>query len=65
MSTNFIIFGHMDQKLWVFKVFRRSLGRAGMCWSQLEEKLTTCAKKERQEEDFFFAQGGVRALGHS
>jgi hypothetical protein len=25
----------MDQKLWVFKVSRRSLGRAGMCWSQL------------------------------
>jgi hypothetical protein len=24
----------MDQKLWVFEVSRRSLGRAGMCWSQ-------------------------------
>jgi hypothetical protein len=23
-----------DQKLWVFEVFRRSLGRAGMYWSQ-------------------------------
>jgi hypothetical protein len=24
----------MDKKLWVFENFRRSLGRAGMCWSQ-------------------------------
>jgi hypothetical protein len=29
-----IIFGPTDQKLWVFEVFRRSLGRAGMCCSQ-------------------------------
>jgi hypothetical protein len=28
-------FGPMDQKLWMFEVSRRSLGRAGMCWSQL------------------------------
>jgi hypothetical protein len=28
------IFRPTDQKLWVFEVFRRSLGRAGMCWSQ-------------------------------
>jgi hypothetical protein len=33
-STNFIIFGPTDQKLWVFENFRRSPGRAGMCWSQ-------------------------------
>jgi hypothetical protein len=25
----------MNQKLWVFEVFRRNSGRAGMCWSQL------------------------------
>jgi hypothetical protein len=24
----------MEQKLWMFEVSRRSLGRAGMCWSQ-------------------------------
>jgi hypothetical protein len=24
----------MDQKLWMFEVLRRSMGRAGMCWSQ-------------------------------
>jgi hypothetical protein len=29
-----MILGATDQKLWVFEVFRRSLGRAGMCWSQ-------------------------------
>jgi hypothetical protein len=29
-----VFFGPMDQKLWVFEVSRRSLGRAGMCWSQ-------------------------------
>jgi hypothetical protein len=27
-------FGPMDQKLWMFEVSTRSLGRAGMCWSQ-------------------------------
>jgi hypothetical protein len=34
VGTNFIIFGPTDQKLWMFKVFRRSMGRAGMCYSQ-------------------------------
>jgi hypothetical protein len=34
MSTNFIFFGPTDQELCVFEVFRRSLRRAGMCWSQ-------------------------------
>jgi hypothetical protein len=29
-----MILGATDQKLWVFEVLRRSLGRAGMCWSQ-------------------------------
>jgi hypothetical protein len=28
-------FGPTDQNLWMFEVSRRSLGRAGMCWSQL------------------------------
>jgi hypothetical protein len=35
VSTIFIIFGLMDQKLWVFEVFGQGLARAGMCWSQL------------------------------
>jgi hypothetical protein len=30
MSTNFIIFGPTGQKLWMFEVFRRSMGRVGM-----------------------------------
>jgi hypothetical protein len=34
-SIYFIIFGPTDQNLWVFENFRRSLDRAGMCWSQL------------------------------
>jgi hypothetical protein len=33
-STNFIIFGPTHQKLWGNKKFRRSMGRAGMYWSQ-------------------------------
>jgi hypothetical protein len=28
------LFGPTDQKLWMFEVSRRSLGRAGMCCSQ-------------------------------
>jgi hypothetical protein len=34
-STNFIIFGPMDQKLWEFEFFWRSLAKAGISWSQL------------------------------
>jgi hypothetical protein len=33
-STKIVFFGHTDQKLWMFEVFRRSLGRVGMCWNQ-------------------------------
>jgi hypothetical protein len=29
-------FGPTDQKLWMFEVSRRSLGRVGMCYSQWE-----------------------------
>jgi hypothetical protein len=29
-----VFFGLTDQKLWTFEVLRRSMGRAGMCWSQ-------------------------------
>jgi hypothetical protein len=34
MNINFMILGATDQKLWVFEVFRRSLGKVGMYWSQ-------------------------------
>jgi hypothetical protein len=44
-----MILGAMDQKLWVFEVFRRTLGRAGMCWSQLA-RIDHMHKKWRQEE---------------
>jgi hypothetical protein len=31
-----VFFGPTDQKLWMFEVLRRSMGRAvPMCWSQL------------------------------
>jgi hypothetical protein len=33
VSANFMILSAMDQKLWMFEVLRKSLGRAGMCWS--------------------------------
>jgi hypothetical protein len=29
-----MILGATDQKVWVFEVFRQTLGKAGMCWSQ-------------------------------
>jgi hypothetical protein len=35
MMTNFMILATTIKNLWVFEAFRRSLGRAGMCWSQL------------------------------
>jgi hypothetical protein len=34
MSTNFISNAPTDQKLWMLEKLRRSLGSAGMCWSQ-------------------------------
>jgi hypothetical protein len=34
VSTNFMILEATNQKLWMFQVFKRSLGRASMCWSQ-------------------------------
>ena len=33
MSTNFMILGAIDKKLWLFEVFRRSLGREGISWN--------------------------------
>jgi hypothetical protein len=41
-----VFFGPTDQKLWMFEVLKRSMGRAGMCWSQQE--LTTSAQKGGQ-----------------
>jgi hypothetical protein len=52
VSTNLMILGATDQKLWVFKVFKRSLGRAGMCWSQwrvvhMRKKMGAGGRKRR------------------
>ena len=60
-STTFIIFGPMDQKLSVFKNFRRSLGMACICWSQPTRVDYMCKKR--------WAQGRTKnlqekSLGH-
>ena len=34
VGQKIVFFGHTDQKLWMFEVLRRSMGRTGMCWSQ-------------------------------
>jgi hypothetical protein len=49
VSTNFMILEAMDQKLWVLEVFRKSLGRAGMCWSQ-SARVDHLRKKWRARE---------------
>jgi hypothetical protein len=49
MSTNFIIFGPMDQKLWMLKFLGRVWsGRA--CAIANQQELTTCAKSGGQEK---------------
>jgi hypothetical protein len=35
VGKKIVFFGPTDQKLWMFEVLRRSIGRAGICWSQL------------------------------
>jgi hypothetical protein len=45
VSTKFMILGATDQKLWVFEVFRRTLGRVA-CARTNENKLTTCAQEK-------------------
>jgi hypothetical protein len=54
VSTNFIFFGPTDQKLWVFEVFKRSLGRAGMCWSQPARVDHMCKKKRAGRRSFIY-----------
>jgi hypothetical protein len=43
-----MILGAMDQKLWDFKVFRRSLGKVGICCSQ-PARVDHMHKKRRAE----------------
>jgi hypothetical protein len=35
VGKKIVFIGSIAQKLWMFEVLRRSMGRAGMCWSQL------------------------------
>jgi hypothetical protein len=44
VSTNFIILGAKDQKLWVFEIFGRSLDERAYVGAN-EKELTTCAQK--------------------
>jgi hypothetical protein len=46
----------LDQKLWMFDVFRRSLGRAGMCWSQPARVDHMCQKMRVEEFIYLFSQ---------
>jgi hypothetical protein len=57
-STNFIIFGSTNKKLWVFENFRRSLGKAGMCWNQLA-RIDHMCKKMLVKGRRIFCKGGV------
>jgi hypothetical protein len=41
----FINFGPIDQKLWRFEIFWRSLGKVGMCWSQPPRIDHMCKKR--------------------
>jgi hypothetical protein len=51
----------MDQSLWVFEIFRRSLDKAGMCWSQLVRVDHMCKKKGARGRYFLWQRVG---LGH-
>jgi hypothetical protein len=66
MSTNFIILGATNQKLWVFENIKRSLGRAGSAGAS-EEESTTCGKKWGHEEgkgrDNFTKKGARATIG--
>jgi hypothetical protein len=48
-NTNFMIFESMDQKLWVFENFRRSLGRLA-CVGANQQELIISAQKSGQQE---------------
>jgi hypothetical protein len=60
-STNLMIFGPMDQKLWMFENFRRSLGKAGMCWSQIARVDHMCKNTWTGGRRIFLA---TSSLGH-
>jgi hypothetical protein len=45
VGKKIVFFGPTDQKLWVFEVLRRSMGRAGICWSQPARVDYICPKR--------------------
>jgi hypothetical protein len=47
-----VFFEPMNQKLWMIEVSRRSLGKAGMCWSQ-PARVDHLCKKWRAGRNFF------------
>jgi hypothetical protein len=52
VSANFMILVATVQKLWVFEVFRWTMGRAGMCWSQwggVDQSAQKWGKKEEKK----------------
>jgi hypothetical protein len=57
-----MILGATDQKLWMFEVFRRSLGKA--CVGTNEKGLTTCAQKWGLEFEKKVAVHKRRGLCH-
>jgi hypothetical protein len=50
-----MILGITNQKLWVFEILRRSLGRSGMCWN----------KRERVDQKCQGGDLGFEKKGHS
>jgi hypothetical protein len=67
VSANFMILGATVQKLWVFEIFRWTLGRAGMCcsqWGGVDQSAQKWGKKEekkgRQEEKW---EGKKKKMG--
>jgi hypothetical protein len=67
ISANIMILGATVQKLWMFEVFRWTLGRAGMCWNQparvdhLRKKWKARQKKNSKKEG---QANPVQALTH-
>jgi hypothetical protein len=60
-KTKIVFFGPTDQKLWVFEVSRRSLGRAGMCWSQPARVDHLHKKVEGMKKKHFKKNGNQRS----
>jgi hypothetical protein len=60
-NTKNVLFRPTDKKLWIFEVFRRSLGKAGMYWSQPVRVDHMCQKVRPRNILFYFCR---MSLGH-